>query len=110
MENKWNLDDTYYNKEVVTCPVYSKLFRGKSGRVYVMDKIEESGYGFHYTCSFGANSEYSYSGCFNLNLDNSPKTIEDVFKVLDVKVNHELANTRHSTVKKFVLKETGFNI
>ena len=40
MENNWNLDDTYYNKEVVICPVYSKEFRGKKGRVYVMDKIK----------------------------------------------------------------------
>ena len=58
----WTKTNDYYNREVVTCDVYSrpvKRVRGKGGMLYVMNKDN-----FTYTCSMGANSDYSYTGCF----------------------------------------------
>lgn len=46
-----------YNKEVIKCDVYAKSFG--HGIVYVMDKED-----FTHTFSFGANSDYSFSGSF----------------------------------------------
>lgn len=60
--NIWKKTNDYYNREVVSCDVYSRPAskgRGRSGMIYVMDKDN-----FTYTFSMGANSDYSFTGCF----------------------------------------------
>jgi hypothetical protein len=103
----WNLDDSYYNKDVVKCPVYSKLFKGKTGKVYVQDNIQV-GYGFTYTCSFGASSEYSYTGCFKLTTSNPPKSVTDAMRILDIKVRWWLSGQSNESINKIVAAKTGF--
>ena len=70
----WVLDDTYYNKEVVKCEVYSKKF-GR-GIVYIQNQGS-----FMFTCSFGNNSDLSHTGSF-FGVETI-KTVEDGMKYLD---------------------------
>ena len=56
MEN-WNKTNDFYNREVVTQDVWSR--KCKYGTIYVIDKIP-----FTYTFSCGADSDYSFTGCF----------------------------------------------
>ena len=64
-----------YNKEVIKCDVYAKSF-GR-GTVYVLDSKDQS---FMYICSFGANSDYSFTGSFYKLPVNS---IEEAIRALD---------------------------
>lgn len=54
---KWSKTNDYYDRKVVTEDVWSR--KCKRGMVYVIDKPS-----FTYTFSCGANSEYSFTGCF----------------------------------------------
>lgn len=54
---KWTKTNDYYNREVVTPDVWSRKCR--RGKIYVTD-----GEHFTYTFSCGANSDYSFTGCF----------------------------------------------
>lgn len=72
----WTKTNDYYNREIVTCDVYSKKF-GR-GKVYVMDNKEK---GFMFTCSFGASSDYSYTGSFPQN--SNINTVEHAMRALD---------------------------
>lgn len=53
----WNKTNDHYNREVVTEDVWSRKCR--RGKIYVIDKAP-----FTYTFSCGANSDYSFTGCF----------------------------------------------
>ncbi len=62
METTWTKTNDYYNRDVVTCDVYSRIaYRGvgKPRKIYVMDEGS-----FTYTFSMGANSDSSFSDCF----------------------------------------------
>ena len=48
------------------------------GKVYVMDDKDKA---FMFTCSFGANSDYSYTGCFPK--DSSIATVEQAMRAFD---------------------------
>ena len=82
----WNKTNDFYNRDVVTCDVWSrtvKRSRGKSGKIYVMDKDN-----FTYTFSFGVNSEYSMTGCFYE--CSKIKTIQDAMNALDILIELHL--------------------
>ena len=71
---EWTKTNDYYNREVVTQDVWSrKCHRGK---IYVIDKVP-----FTYTFSCGANSDYSFSGCFHG--CSKIKTVERAMEVID---------------------------
>jgi len=57
MEN-WTKTNDYYNREVVTQDVWSR--KCTRGKIYVINKAP-----FTYTFSCGANSDYSFTGCFH---------------------------------------------
>lgn len=86
----WVLDDSYYNKEVVKCDVYSKKF-GR-GTVYIQNQDS-----FMFTCSFGANSDLSHSGSF-YNVETI-KTVEDGMKYLDEFVPLWISNNRNKIIE-----------
>ena len=54
---EWNKTNDYYNREAVTQDVWSRKCR--RGKIYVIDEAP-----FSYTFSCGANSDYSFTGCF----------------------------------------------
>lgn len=59
MSNKiWTKTNDYYNREVVKEDVYSRKCR--YGKIFLIDAPGS----FTYTFSCGANSEYSFTGCF----------------------------------------------
>lgn len=75
----WTKTNDYYNREVVTCDVWSRpcpRSYGKGGMLYVMNKDS-----FTYTVSMGANSDYSFTGCFFE--CTKIKTIEDAMNAID---------------------------
>lgn len=53
----WKKTNDYYNREVVTCDVWSRKIR--RGMLYLQDKEP-----YQYTVSCGASSEYSHTGSF----------------------------------------------
>lgn len=67
MAVEWIKTNNYYNREIITCDVWSKKI-GMNKTIYVMDSKEEN---FRYTFSCGANSENSFSGSmYGLNINN----------------------------------------
>ncbi len=97
IENTWTKTNDYYNREVVTCDVYSRPVKrasGRTGMLYVMDKDN-----FTYTCSMGANSDYSYTGCFY----GCPKitNVNEAMEAIDKIVNLQLSN-RDKEARKFI--------
>lgn len=82
---EWTITKEHiYNTDVVTCPVWGKNFG--HGTVYLMDEAPN----FDYCASFGASSNYSYSGCFFERLE--VKTVQDAMKVLDKWIPIHLGN------------------
>lgn len=63
MKPEWIKTNDYYNREVVTCDVWSKQI-SKKRTIYLQDKAEGS-FRFMYTFSCGASSDFSFSGCFS---------------------------------------------
>jgi hypothetical protein len=76
MENIWVKTNDYYNREVVTCDVWSKKLTDKR-TIYLMDSKEKN---FSYTFSCGANSDYSFSGSF---FGTTIDTLEKAMAYLD---------------------------
>lgn len=96
MKNKfpeWTKTENHiYNKDVVKCDVYAKSF-GR-GTVYLMDKEH-----FTYTCSFGASSDYSFTGCFfQLPVNN----VNDCMKALDKFVPLWLSDKTACKIEPFI--------
>lgn len=84
--NGWTIDNNYYNPETAKGDTYSKRF-GK-GRVYVQN------YGHYtYSCSFGANSDNSYTGSFYGYPDMD---LTKVLRILDLYVPARLRKDRIS--------------
>ncbi|GAB6119606.1 hypothetical protein [Dysgonomonas termitidis] len=54
---QWTKTNDYYNREVVKEDVWSRKCR--RGKIYVIDRKN-----FTYTFSCGADSDYSFTGCF----------------------------------------------
>lgn len=71
---EWTKTNDYYNREIVTQDVWSRKCR--RGKIYVID-----GKHFTYTFSCGANSDYSFTGCFFG--CSKITTIEQAMKVID---------------------------
>jgi len=76
MKNNWVKTNDYYNREVVTCDVWSKKITAKR-TIYLMDSKEKH---FTYTFSCGANSDYSFTGCF---FETTIDTLEKAMAYLD---------------------------
>lgn len=83
----------YYNPEVVKCPVWAKEFKrtGKPVIVYLQDAGS-----FTFTVSAGANSDYSYTGCF---YQSPVKTVEQAQQILDEYIPIWLSQKSCSTSK-----------
>jgi len=96
MNNQWNKTNNYYNRDVVKCDVYSKPFKAQyiRGTVYVMDEKD-----FMFTCSFGANSDYSYTGCFFE--CTKIKTVTDAMDAIDKIVTLQL-NNKDKEARNFI--------
>jgi hypothetical protein len=82
----WIETNSYYNTDIVKCKVYGKTFRGSKGNVYVIDESN-----FMFTCSFGASSEYSFTGCF---YKLPVFDVQSAMNILDVFVPLYLADKR----------------
>lgn len=72
---QWTKTNNYYNREVVTCDVYSKKLANGRGVIYLQDSEH-----FIYTFSCGASNAYSFTGCF---YNTTVKTIEQAQEYLD---------------------------
>lgn len=98
----WTLTTEYYNNEVVKCPVYGKSFF--NGKVYIQDDKET----FSYTCSFGANSESSYSGSF---YSYGITSVTDAQRILDVLLKEKSHNTQNipGIISKLKIHTLPFN-
>lgn len=72
----WNKTNDYYNREVVTCDVWSKVFSSRRA-IYVMDSKDKH---FMFTFSCGANSDYSFSGSF---YQTTISSVEEAMEYLD---------------------------
>ena len=72
---QWNKTNDYYNRDVVTSDVWSRKCR--YGKIYVIDNKD-----FTYTFSCGANSDYSFTGCF-FGLSKIT-TVQQAMSVIDV--------------------------
>lgn len=74
---EWVINESYYNRDVVKCQVWQlKVAKNKS--VFLQEQE-----GFQYTFSFGANSDYSYTGSLRM-----VKNIETAKLVLESMVRH----------------------
>jgi len=58
MKTEWVKTNDYYNREVVTCDVWSYKV-SQNTTIYLMDEPN-----FTFTVSAGADSDRSYTGCF----------------------------------------------
>ena len=76
MKAVWNKTNNYYNRDVVTCDVWSKVFSTRRA-IYIMDSQDRN---FMYTFSCGANSDYSFSGSF---YGTTVTTLEQAMDYLD---------------------------
>lgn len=95
METTWIKTNDYYNRDVVTCDVYSRPVKrasGRTGMLYVMD-----GNSFMYTCSMGANSDYSYTGCFYecIKITNVNEAMIAIDKIVDLQLSNRDKEARN---------------
>lgn len=74
MLNNWNKTNDYYDRNHVTCDVWSKQITQKI-TIYLQD-----GNNLMYTFSCGANSDYSFSGSF---YNTTVKTLDQAREWLD---------------------------
>jgi len=77
MKGNWIKTNDYYNREVVTCDVWSCKVC-KTITIYVMDEPN-----FTFTVSAGASSDSSYTGCFYGHDDI--KTVNDAIESIEIK-------------------------
>lgn len=70
----WVKTNDYYNRAVVKCDVYS-IKVTKKRTVYLQDSEN-----FNFTFSCGANSDYSFSGCF---YGTTIKTLDQAMEYLN---------------------------
>jgi hypothetical protein len=100
METKWKKTNDYYNREVVTCDVWSKKLTDKR-TIYLQDSKENN---FMFTFSCGAYSDYSFSGCF---FETNVDTLEKAMKYLDeFEKYHFCSTTKHSREQLKILKNS----
>ena len=88
---KWTKTNDYYNREVVTQDVWSRKCR--RGKIYVIDKAP-----FTYTFSCGANSDYSFTGCFFG--CSKITTVEQATEVIDQIAVRWFNDREYSTILK----------
>ena len=100
MVNNWIKTNDYYNREVVTCDVWSKKLTEKR-TIYLMDSKENH---FTYTFSCGASSDYSFTGCF---FKTTIDTLEKAMAYLNEFEKHHFS---YSTTSRNALKVLRENI
>lgn len=89
VRTKWPYDPEYAKKAP---PIWAKKF-GR-GVVYLFDDPN-----FNYVSSFGADSDYSYSGSFyGMNV----KDLEMAKNILDYKIPEELSHTRNELIQRHI--------
>ncbi len=91
MEQQWIKTNDYYNREVVTCDVWSKKITAKR-TVYLKD-----GGNFMYTFSCGASSDYSFTGSF---YGTKVKTLQDAMDWLDKFIPLHFSYNGYDLIKK----------
>lgn len=72
----WNKTNDYYDRNVVTCDVWSKVYSTRRA-IYIMDSKDKH---FQYTFSCGANSDYSFTGSF---YETNVTTLEQAIEYLN---------------------------
>lgn len=97
MENQWVKTNDYYNREVVTCDVWSKKI-GSKRTIYLQDDGN-----FTYTFSCGANSDYSFTGSF---FNTKVKTLKEAMDWIDKFTPLHFSSTRENNVKLKELKNS----
>jgi hypothetical protein len=97
MENQWVKTNDYYNREVVTCDVWSKKI-GAKRTIYLQDSGN-----FMYTFSCGASSDYSFTGSF---FGTKVKTLQQAMDWLDAFTPLHFSSTRENLSKLKKLKES----
>lgn len=76
MKATWIKTNNYYNRDVVSCDVWSKVLSSRR-TIYIMDSFDNN---FKYTFSCGANSEFSFSGSF---FNTTITTLEQAIEFLN---------------------------
>lgn len=97
MEQQWIKTNDYYNREVVTCDVWSKKI-GAKRTIYLQD-----GGNFTYTFSCGANSDYSFTGSF---FGTKVKTLQDAMDWIDAFTPLHFSGTRENRIKLKELRDS----
>jgi hypothetical protein len=97
MEHNWVKTNDYYNREVVTCDVWSKKI-GAKRTIYLQD-----GGCFTYTFSCGANSDYSFTGSF---FGTNVKTLQQAMDWIDSFTPLHFLSTRENLEKLEKLRKS----
>lgn len=97
MEQQWIKTNNYYNREVVTCDVWSKKISGKR-TIYLQDTNN-----FMYTFSCGASSDYSFTGSF---YGTNIKTLKDAMDWIDKFAPLHFSTDSKSFLKRKELRES----
>lgn len=91
MAAEWIKTNDYYNREVVTCDVWSKKI-GKNQTIYVMDSKEHD---FTYTFSCGANNCNSFSGSmYGLNINTLQEAMDFIDELKPLWFSNNIAKIR----------------
>jgi len=99
MEPKWEKTNDYYNREVVTCDVWSKKLTAKQ-TIYLQDSKENN---FMFTFSCGASSDYSFTGCF---FETNVDTLEKAINYLNEFERHHFSFSKESRRELKILSES----